>query len=108
MPIGRGTFVARDHSNARSREPDSKQRFAVKCTAILLASLHGLFGLFVAVVAHVGDPMVGTICAALGMFAVLLTYKISRLLHQILQIIALLITFVATLIANAFLAEALA
>ena len=79
----------------------------MKCTAILFASLHGLFGIFIAVVAHVGDPMVGSICAALGILVVLFTYKISQSLHQILQIVALLITSVAAIVANAFLAEAL-
>lgn len=104
MPNGRGTFA---HGHARNRETDTNQRFAVKCTAILFATLHGLFGLFVAVVAHVGDPMVGGVCAALGMFVVLFTYRISRLLHLILQIVALLVTSIAALIANVFLAEAL-
>jgi hypothetical protein len=105
MQDGRSPISTREKRSNPEGNVENRPEFAVTCAAVVFACCHGIFGLFVAVVAHVGDPTVGMVCAGIGGFVVLLTYKFSRLLHSILRIVALLITSVIALVANVMMAE---
>ena len=94
----------------RQRETEERRRFVLQCAmfvlVFMLACGHCLFGLLVGAVRHVGDPTMGVVCAALGVFVVFVTYRATRSRHIIIRVAALLITSVAILFANAVLADA--